>query len=383
VNIAISMLNINMTGSGGVQNRLRHLVEGLLDNGIKLHIIQTKKSHRMSQGYYDSLDHSSNLKFINVKDVGNIKIPWDYLRLHVSSVLKNLKEKNIGVIDTYDPYLYTNKVTLPVVYTTNFFIDYVQDLFRIGEIRYSYLHLLKCMIEGRLIDRADHFIIQNSIQKTRLVEYYGIDEDKISIIPTGFNSTLINRIKSSSKPEVDKQIILYSGRLSEYKGLFELFEAFDEISKIKPTWDLWLVGDGPDRRYLEAYARAHGFLNRVKFFGRQDLLTTLKYTNMCDVFAFPSYIESIPSSLLEAMALGKPVVVTDVGAIGTDIVDGDCGVLVPPKDPKALKDGLLKLMGNEKLRRELGSKAEKKVKGITREKMIKNTVKVYERVMNR
>ncbi|MFX0141376.1 MAG: glycosyltransferase family 4 protein [Candidatus Hodarchaeota archaeon] len=232
-----------------------------------------------------------------------------------------------------------------------------------------------------MINRAEHFIIQNSIQKRRLIEYYEILEDKISIIPTGFDDIIVEDVKNQPIPEHSGNIIMFSGRLSKYKGVFELINAFTEISRANSNWNLWLIGDGPDRLSLETLVRSRGLSDRVKFLGLQNMMDTIKYTNLCKIFVFPSYIESIPSSVLEAMALGKSIIVTNVGPIGIDLVDESCGVLIPPKNTKALKDGLLRLMSSDELRQKLGRLAVKKVENITKEKMVEKTIEVYQKVL--
>lgn len=379
MNIAISCLNVELDKLGGVQNRLRYLIRGILERDHELNIIQTKKAYQASEDFYNHLDRIP--KFILLSNPNNIKYPWAYIRQNSSRIGKKLIEERIDILDTYDPYIHLNNFAKPVIYTTNFFMDYVKELLRLGEIRYTYLHLLKCLIEGRLIEKADHFIIQNSIQKKRLLEYYGVQEDRISIIPTGFDSKVVENVTNQSISNYSNKIIMFSGRLSKYKGVYELIDAFTVISKDNPKWNLWLVGDGPDGQLLKNLVIKRGLSSQVRFLDSQSPSNTIKYTNMCDIFVFPSYIESIPGSLLEAMALGKPVVATDVGAIGEDIVNAESGILVPPKNTDKLKDGIIEMINDGERRKKYGQNGRNKVLGLTKENLVKNTIKVYERVV--
>ncbi|MFX0141375.1 MAG: hypothetical protein ACFFDN_47495 [Candidatus Hodarchaeota archaeon] len=116
MNIAISCLNVNLSGLGGLRNRLRYLIRGLLDADIKVNIIQTKSSFEASEKFYNSVNQKQYLKPILIPDVWNIKLPWSFLRLHSIRIQNKLKNNEIDIIDTYDPYLYLSKMDLPLRY---------------------------------------------------------------------------------------------------------------------------------------------------------------------------------------------------------------------------------------------------------------------------
>jgi glycosyltransferase involved in cell wall biosynthesis len=122
-----------------------------------------------------------------------------------------------------------------------------------------------------------------------------------------------------------------------------------------PGAHVLLIGDGAERGALEAQARALGVADRLHVAGTvTDLFGLLA---AADVLAAPSRNEGMGRVLVEAMALGLPVVGTRVGGIPDVIVDGECGLLVPPEDPAALAAALVELGVDAARRAKLGAGA--------------------------
>jgi glycosyltransferase involved in cell wall biosynthesis len=99
-----------------------------------------------------------------------------------------------------------------------------------------------------------------------------------------------------------------------------------------------------------------------------------------DVFVHPSWAEAFPYVILEAMALGRPIVASDVGGIGEALVDGDSGLLVAPRDERALAEALVELLGDRGRAARLGRGALERSEQFTREAMVARLVGVYEEV---
>jgi glycosyltransferase involved in cell wall biosynthesis len=103
-----------------------------------------------------------------------------------------------------------------------------------------------------------------------------------------------------------------------------------------------LVGRGPEEAELRALATALGIAAHVQFTGeRADVAPSLQ---QMDLYVQASVAEGMPNSVLEAMAAGLPVVATSVGGTPEVVVDGETGLLVPPRDPVALADAMQKLL---------------------------------------
>jgi L-malate glycosyltransferase len=132
------------------------------------------------------------------------------------------------------------------------------------------------------------------------------------------------------------------GRHVPEKGYRHLVDAAALVERTKPGVHWSLVGDGELRSGLEAQARRLGLASGVHFPGsRDDVADVLA---LADVFVLPSESEGFGRVLVEAMAMGRPVVATTVGGIPDVVVDGATGLLVAPADPAALADAVRALL---------------------------------------
>lgn len=137
----------------------------------------------------------------------------------------------------------------------------------------------------------------------------------------------------------DANLIVFTGRIVQLKGLQELLPAVYRIASRDPKLELALLGDGP---LLNAYARQAayaGFGGRIRFLGNTPPRGVAQWLAAADVFCLPSHSEGCPSSVIEALACGRPVVATNVGGI-PDLVDPRSGVLIPPHNSEALESAL-------------------------------------------
>ena len=128
-------------------------------------------------------------------------------------------------------------------------------------------------------------------------------------------------------------------RLSPPKTPRVFVQALPRILAERPDVTVWIVGDGPLRADTEAAVAATGLGARVRFLGlRKDVPDLLAAS---DVTVHSSLREGLPRVVLEALAVGTPVVATDVGGVSDAVVDGVSGLLVPPEDPAALAGAVL------------------------------------------
>jgi glycosyltransferase involved in cell wall biosynthesis len=145
------------------------------------------------------------------------------------------------------------------------------------------------------------------------------------------------------------------GRLVPVKGFDLLVSALAPLAVAVPSARLVLIGDGPERQELESAACASGVGGRVRITGvTPDIVGWLA---AADVLAAPSRNEGMGRAIVEAMALGLPVVGAEVGGIPAVIADGETGWLVPPDDAVALAAALVELARDEALRTKLGTAA--------------------------
>ncbi len=195
--------------------------------------------------------------------------------------------------------------------------------------------------------------------------------------PVIYNGIPTNHFVNNSHrltQRINKNLILiHIGRFATPKNHHLLIESFSIAVKEHPNMELWLVGDGPLRPEIEKLVKEKELENKVKFLGvRSDILQLLSES---DVFILPSDWEGVPLTVLEAMATGKPVIATTVGGVSELVEDGRTGILVPPKDPKALAQAILRLAKDPAMRESMGKEGQKRAI----EKFdIKQTARQYE-----
>ena len=145
-------------------------------------------------------------------------------------------------------------------------------------------------------------------------------------------------------------------RLVPQKGIDVLIRALAQTTGAARDWTLTLVGDGPEREALARQVQQAGLQEQVHFLGfRSD---PQKFLLQAGVFVLPSRFEGMPNALLEAMASGLAVVVTDASPGPLEVVvNGVSGVVVPSEDPSALADALDRLAADPRLRERLGAEA--------------------------
>ena len=144
--------------------------------------------------------------------------------------------------------------------------------------------------------------------------------------------------------EPGSQVVGVVARLEPEKGHQTLIDAWPHVLRSVPDAYLMVVGEGSMRDSLEARAAANRVAHRVLFTGRRDDIPAVTAT--FDVAVLPSHREAQGLSILEAMALSRPVVASDVGGIPEMIEDGVTGVLVPHDQPEALAAAIVRLLND-------------------------------------
>ncbi|HFC97728.1 MAG TPA: glycosyltransferase family 1 protein [Thermosulfurimonas dismutans] len=141
-----------------------------------------------------------------------------------------------------------------------------------------------------------------------------------------------------------------------------------------------IVGDGPERKKLEALSQRLGFSSRTLFAGFQS--DPLSFIQAMDLFVFPSEKEGFPRVLLEAMLLGKPVIAARIPGPSELVKDGETGFLVEPRQPEALARAIMKLLQDRELAQTMGEKGRKRVEQFDIRHYVSGVSRVFEEVLN-
>lgn len=246
---------------------------------------------------------------------------------------------------------------------------------RLAGIPYSFtahgsdLHRDRRMLREKVAEAA--FVVAISDHNRRvIVEECGEDSsDKTAVIHCGVDTDVFQPRSNGSGPRRSASLlsILCVGTLHEVKGQTYLLEACRLLKKRGVDFDCHFVGDGPDRASLTRRSREAGIAEHVHFHGQRTRQEIAQLMSQADVVVAPSVPtsdgrrEGIPIVLMEAMASGLPVIASRISGIPELVENERSGLLVPPRDAKALSDALERLHATPFFREKLSLEGRKKV----------------------
>lgn len=216
------------------------------------------------------------------------------------------------------------------------------------------------------INRAQFVVTISQFNKNYLLKLFpDTPPDKIKIVDYGIE---LDRYQSDYSSNKRKNFsILCVASLQPYKGLQYLIKACFLLKKRIGPFVCNIIGEGKQKKYLDTLISDLDLEDCVHLLGgkRQDVVTELM--KEYDIFVLPSIIadngqmEGKPNALIEAMACGLPVVSTNISGIPELVEDGVTGLLVSPREERALADAIVKLNRNETLRKDMGKRGRERV----------------------
>lgn len=233
------------------------------------------------------------------------------------------------------------------------------------------------------VDRiVDRFVVLSREAGRALVEARGVAPERIAVIPNGIRIERCDPDRTSrgawrARFGVPDEVLLVGGlgRLTSEEGLADLIRAFAGIDRS----DVWLVigGAGPDWDELDATVRTFDLRHRCLLAGAVEDVP--EFLADLDLFVSVARSAGHSTALLEAMAMARPVIASDVPGAGDTILDGIDGHLVPPGDVAALTETLASLIRDLEGQERLGRRARAKVeREFTVERMVRRTSLLYE-----
>jgi glycosyltransferase involved in cell wall biosynthesis len=206
------------------------------------------------------------------------------------------------------------------------------------------------LITRYALRRADH-ITATGLRLAEAAARYAPADKPVTVVPYGVD---LREFQPRPRQERSEVVVGAVARLSKEKGLHYLLEAFALVAGHRPQARLLLAGEGPERQRLERRAARLGLSGRVRFLGEVPHEDVPEVLQQLDVFAMPSTYEGFGVAALEAEAMELPVVASRVHGIPDVVLDGETGLLVPPRDRQALAAALDRLASDSDLRRRLG-----------------------------
>ncbi|MBI5742883.1 MAG: glycosyltransferase family 4 protein [Candidatus Niyogibacteria bacterium] len=223
--------------------------------------------------------------------------------------------------------------------------------------KFSLITEIRIFVERFVARQADEVIVPSGYLKN-IVSMWGVPlfkkniiEERIMVISNSFEPPKIVFTKEEVQKELglDGKIIFSAGRLVPWKGFVTLIEIMKDEAQAK----LLIAGDGPDRKKLETMIDDLKLQDRVVLLGNLARAEVLKYLRASDLFVLNTGYEGFSHQILEALAMGCPIITTRVGGNTDIIADEKNGLLVNYNDKLALKTGIARLFNDDVLRERL------------------------------
>jgi glycosyltransferase involved in cell wall biosynthesis len=252
-------------------------------------------------------------------------------------------------------------------------------------VNYRSRSLVTLLVDRWLKERDDLLIAECDASRRFLISRLGYKPAKVLTIRNGVDlagwpASKIDRQKKRLELRLGAADVLVGaiGRLDRQKGFATLIEA---MARLKETpLRCVILGDGPERGRLEALIRRHHLERSVWLLGEKTDIPS--WLSAFDAYCLPSLWEGLPNALLEAMALGLPVIASRVDGVPEAVTSGKDGLLVPPAKPAALAAALKTLAADPALRASLGAAAKAAVsERFTLRRMIGEYERAYESVI--
>lgn len=332
----------------------------------------------ITRGSWKKPYHEEIINGITVYRVRFIPTYPFHLQLHgffVSRFLKSV-ESNFDLVHIHNANIPFVETPLPKVVTEHGtmrgYVPYrkILDLPSLIVRTFSSMYI---EIDHKIVKSADKVIAISKTCADELRAYYGVKN--LELIPNAVDSTFFC---PSNNKDAKGLYVLYCGRLSAEKGLIDLIKSAPYIIKKYQDFKFVIVGNGPLEKRLKKLIARLNIEKNFHFTGAIDHNSLLKLYQNATVFSLPSYREGLPTTLLEAMSCGIPVVATSIPGVLDVITDHKTGLLVPPHNPEKIANAILMLIEDGKLREDISSNARRHVqKYFDWEIVISSIEKVY------
>ena len=217
------------------------------------------------------------------------------------------------------------------------------------------------------VRRARHVFTPSEYLR-KLVVGWGIPASRVSVSPNPAPDVppMPSREELRTELALDGPTLAFAGRLMAAKALDVALAAVALV----PGVALVIVGDGPDRAALEQQRDALGLADRVRFVGGLGREGVLRMFRAADAVLLSSRWENFPHVIVEALAVGTPVISSAVGGVPEVVRDGENGLLVPAGDVEALAGAIRRLLGDDELRSRLAAAAAPSVESYSAERLL-------------
>ena len=250
--------------------------------------------------------------------------------------------------------------------------------------------------EAHVVQIADCLIAATPAEETQLIELYAADPAKIAVIPPGVD---LARFRPLAPAVAKEQVgipcgnrnIVFAGRIEPLKGIDTLLRAMSILQERHPQavkdtcvaiigGDPWADDLDAEMARLQQLRSDLGIHDLVTFLGAKDQDILPNYYAAAEMVVMPSHYESFGMVALEAMAMGTPVIASEVGGLAHLVQHGVTGFQVPSRDPEALAARMLDLLTNTELRQQLGRQARQYAQQYDWSNIVQRMLRVYRKL---
>ncbi|MFI5226075.1 MAG: glycosyltransferase family 4 protein [Candidatus Limnocylindrales bacterium] len=326
---------------GGVNEHVRYLYEGLRSRGHDVRIISSSHGlQRSSEG--DVVRLGKGFSVPTNGSVGTVTLSPRYL----SQVGAMLDRERFDLLHFHEPFV---PFLSPIVLRRSQSVN-VATFHAFGgwSPAYEFGRRVMGSYAGRL-----HGRIAVSAAARHFIDRYF--EGDYKVIPNGVDVDRFRRAVPIARWQDGVPNLLFVGRHEPRKGLIELLKAYRILRKTGVDCRLLIVGTGPQEREARRYVMTHRLVD-VEFLGRVSDEEKAQLFRTAEVFVSPATgKESFGIVLLEAMAAGAPIVASDIHGYKGVLRRGEQGLLVPPRDPRALATAVERLLADPEMRAEMSA----------------------------
>ncbi|AEH22456.1 glycosyl transferase group 1 [Thermodesulfobacterium geofontis OPF15] len=355
---------------GGIEVFSFDLLEALNKKGIKVDLLCFGEDTRE--------DNYNNFKYFACKmnlKLNSAPLSYDYIKTYRKII------EHYDIIHVHSPNPLAEILTL--ITDKKIIIHWHSDIVR-QKISYFFYK----PIQQKVLKKADK-IIATSLQYLETSKQIKSYKNKAIVIPLGLNPKRL-KINEQDLREFDgikekinnKKVVLAVGRLIEYKGFEYLVEASQFL---KDDTVVLIAGGGPLYGTLKDKIEKLNLKDKVLLLGRVNNVSV--YMKNCDLFCLPSISrnEAFGLVLVEALYFGKPLVTTNVEGSGMNYINkhNETGLIVPPKNPKALAEAINTILSDEKLYEKFSKNAFERFKEFEIDSVADRIIEVYEIVLKK
>jgi len=349
---------------GGVNTHISNLALHLAKTGHQVKILAPCSNKKALPTAQDIIPLGKTIPYPSNGSVARLTLSW-WLMPKVKSILD---EEKFDILHFHEPLFPSLPwIVLPLSHSIN--VATFHAYYKRSMGYWFWRPIVK-----RFYNRLNGKIAVSEPAKRFISRYFPGD---YRVIPHGID---VEHFSAELPPIEDfcdgKLNILFVSRLEERKGIRYLLKAFRVVKAEFPQSRLIVVGPGKGSRYKDWVNAVK--LKDVVFVGYASYDSLPRYYHTADIFCAPAVgQESFGIVLLEAMAAGKPIVASNIDGYASVLNHEVEGLLVPPKDKKALADALLSLLNDETLRQQMGSRGRRKAEAHSWESVAQRTMDYY------